>query len=125
MLLDWQTSRQDVDKVREAYGRHNDAERRVLSMRARHTDPKVGVTVRGLERFYPYSLFQEVVGEPGFVNAGIAFNSGGKIVVDPREFEKCKRKLADRLCSKNSRDWFCRLEHVLMDVEDALRAEGG
>jgi len=120
VLLDWETTEQDLARVREAYGGENGAETRVFRMDEQYADPLVGATVRGIERFYPPLLFEEVQGDSQFAEMGIAFGKSRRIVVEPARFAKCKRRLADRLCAKGSSDWYAHLAGILKQVEAAL-----
>lgn len=57
VLLDWETSDQDLAKAREAYGEQGD--RFVLRTDARFADPLLSEDFRGVERFYPAIVFSE------------------------------------------------------------------
>jgi len=114
VLLDWETSDQELRKARAAYG--EDGDDRVLRADAAYCNGEVGRDFRGIERFYPTHVVEAAV-QAGELAA--ARNAEGIWTVSKAELARAKWPLLVRLQEEASLEDLGGLPEVLSDVLEA------
>ncbi len=117
VLFDWEVSKQDMKKARDAYGAG--AGDRVIQMDESHCDPLVGKDFRGIERFYPPALIQ-ASHEAGECVVGIS--KGKPFSISKSQLTEAKNRLAKRLQDETSLEELTPLVEVLKDIDAAVRS---
>jgi len=122
VLLDWETSDQEMANMREAYGGAA-AGQRVLRMDASHCSPKLGPDFKGIERFYPPYVFRDAdsAGELHLIEQQ---EPGRPWRIHPDEFRQAKGALLKRLMAEKNPIRLQSLGRAITDVEAATRGAG-
>jgi energy-coupling factor transporter ATP-binding protein EcfA2 len=114
VLLDYDVDDEKLEKARRFYG--TDGSRRVLRMNVVHADSRVSRSTRGVERFYPRSLFVEAR-KKNIV--AVSEDQKGVVSIEKANMTlQVKNKLAHLLCG-GKMAWCKHLRYVLEDVEKA------
>lgn len=114
VLLDWETSDQDLESARAAYG--GGGERLVLRMNSKYCDPGLSRDFHGIERFYPIGIVEEAA------NAGefqIGRSSGEPLSISKSQLERAKGPLLRRLTEVKTPEELVTLERILREVRAA------
>ena len=120
VLFDWDVPERKVAQARCYYG--EDGDLRVSKMSAAHGDQRLR-KVKGIERFYPYELF-EIARDEGI--EGVAFDGLGNVILSPgKESAHAKSWLANKLCACSDGAWFEHLRKVLMDLQPRINLSPG
>lgn len=120
VLFDWDVPDDKVAQARRYYG--EDGDLRVSKMSAAHADQRLR-KVKGIERFYPYELF-EIARDEGI--EGVAFDGLGNVILSPgKESAHAKSWLANKLCACSDGAWFEHLRKVLMDLQPRINLSPG
>ena len=120
VLFDWEVPDDKVAQARRYYG--EDGDLRVSKMNSAHGDQRLG-KVKGIERFYPYELF-EIARNEGI--EGVAFDGLGNVILSTgNESARAKSWLANKLCECSDAAWFEHLRKVLMDIQPRINLSRG
>lgn len=119
ILLDWDVSKQDLERARTAYGQ--DGKRYVQRMSEAYCNPQVGKDFKGVERFYPASVIA-AAHQAGELIVGV--QQGKPYSVSQDQLNSGKGALRDRVLAVDSIKELKELAKVVMDVEKLYRHEG-
>lgn len=120
VLLDWETSDQDMKKARNAYGEN--AERYVLRMNPDYCDKKLGKDFRGIERFYPPEIIENAHTAGEMI---VGMKSDKPYSVSKSQLSAAKRRLLARLTSEKDRKKLQPLLSVLIEIERVTKGDSG
>lgn len=115
-LLDWEVADSKLAQAREAYGKGGD--RYVLRMDASLCHKQMGVTFRGIERFYPPRLVLEAHDADEMV---VGMKSGRPYSVAATELSRGKQRLMERLLKVDDLTELRPLVRTLIEVDRRVR----
>jgi len=117
VLLDWDVRDKELNAIRGGYG--PSGARYVSRMNEAQAEPALDRSFRGIERFFPKRLIG-CARERGILR-GVGVKDDGTLMVNPKELEQAKARLADLFCEEAERTDCEFLRHAL-EWADRLRA---
>ena len=119
VLLDWEVSKQDLDKARKAYGKNGD--KFVQLMSETHCNQIMGKDFKGIERFYPPDIVA-AAHQAGELIIGIQV--GKPYSVSQDQLNSGKGALRRRVLAIDSIDKLGELTKLVLDVDKIYRQMG-
>jgi hypothetical protein len=111
VLLDWDVSDQEMQQAASAYGQKGD--RFVLRMDPAHADELVGKDFRGIERFYPPTVFTEAHASGDLI---LGVQAGKPYSIAKSQLEPAKLKLMERVKQIDDPSKLTPLVNILSDL---------
>jgi hypothetical protein len=115
VLVDWDVSDNDLNKLRSAYGPGGD--KAVQRMNPKHADPALGQDFRGIERFYPVAVVERAVSDEVLVAAK---DKAGIFSVSKSKFDAAKAALREAVLKESSPMRLKPLALVVADVQGCV-----